>query len=136
MTKVGIKKVSVDEWMSFDFVKYFYSKCETAYGADKVTKDVDADCMRIKRIIDLFEMNGRYRIDVKAFLDWSFTFYQKNPQYVLPITISFLSCLVRDYLGLARVGKKKKKKRPDVVLPDDMQAWIEEEKKKLEKPNV
>ena len=136
MTKINIKKVSVEEWMSFDFVKYFYGKCEKIYEIDKVIKDVDADCMRIKRIIDLFEMNGRYRIDVKAFLDWAVDFYLKNPQYVLPITISFLSCLVRDYLGLASVGKKKKKKRPEVVLSDDMQTWINEEKKKLENRNV
>lgn len=129
--EIKVQKLVVDDWKPFDFVNYFYGLRGDAYGVDKLIKGdtVHGECMRMQRLMSLFDLYNKSKEDLQTFIRWGIEYYQKETKYAVPPEVGFLTAIVRTYLGLPPKTKTKKKKREKVVLSPEAQAWIKEMKK-------
>lgn len=135
---IQIQKTSVADWQALDFVNYFYMLRSQHYATDRLNKtdSLHAECMRVKRLIDLFALYNKTKIDFQNFITWAMNHYVADTNYILPPQIGYLTATSRGYLGLPPKTKAKKKKREKIVLSDDIQNWIKEQKKKIKERNV
>lgn len=135
---IQIQKPSTDDWQALDFVNYFYMIRSNHYATERLNKSetLHAECMRVKHLMKLFEMYNKSKEDFRTFVKWAVELYVSDTQYVLPPQIGFLTAVARGYLGLPPKQKAKKKKREKVVLSEDIQAWIKDQKKKIKERNA
>lgn len=135
---IKITRIEVKDWTPFEFVNYFYQVRSDAYGTPRLisSETVKGECMRMQRIISLFETFNKTKDDVQKFITWAVDYYKTQTKYVIPLEIGFLSSLVRKYLNLPEKTKKKTKKREKVVLSPEMQAWTKAERERIKKQNA
>jgi len=115
------------EYIPTDFVKYFARKY---LEINKIEFDVvyARDCVLMGRVIDYFERAKQPKIKIFAFIDKMFLEYPKRERSE-PIDIRFLAATCFFYLHGKGIKKSLKVKTP-TVLPQELKAWLQEEKKK------
>lgn len=134
MTDVKIELFKpLESWVAVDFVKYFYTKCDLAYGKDTYIKNFDKDAMIMRRVLDLLFQHHRTPKDILAYIDWIYERSQDKKKTFLKLQIELVKTLIPDYFHIIVAKPRNKKKRKTVALSEDTKKWIKAEKKKIEK---
>lgn len=133
--KIKINRIPIGKWNSFEFVTYFYNKADAIYGRENVERDIDKDCMIVKRWIDDFSKNNLSKHVVKAFIEWGIKKYITNNKFVIPVTLGWINMCRDEYLKKpTRTRAKRKRIRKIKPLSEGTNTWLKEELRRYKKP--
>jgi hypothetical protein len=127
------REKSIRDYNSNDFVKYFAKKYLIAY--DKPYAVIFArDSSIMLKVMRAFFEESRPLKDIFKFIDDMFEEYPKRRR-LTSIDLNWVFNMTKIYLRPGVVEKKgNKAKAPEMELDDEMKAWLESEKEKLQKP--
>jgi hypothetical protein len=127
------REKSIRDYNSNDFVKYFAKKYLVAY--DKAYPVIFArDSSIMLKVMRAFFEENRPLKDIFKFIDDMFEEYPKRRR-LTSIDLNWVFNMTKIYLRPGVVEKKgNKAKAPEMELDDEMKAWLESEKEKLQKP--
>lgn len=133
--KIKIKRIPIGKWNSFEFVTYFYNKADALYGRENVERDLDKDCMIVKRWITDFSKNNMSKSVVKSFIEWGIKKYTTNNKFVIPVTLGWINMCRDEYLKKPTRTRAKRKRVRDVKpFSEEKNQWIQDEIKRYKKP--
>jgi hypothetical protein len=127
------REKSLRDYNSNDFVKYFAKKFNDSQG--KVYPIIFArDSAIMLKVMRKFFEAGRPLKDIFKFIDDMFEEYPRRKR-LTPIDMNWLFSMTGIYLNVKiKDTKSNKVKAPEMELDDEMKAWLESEKEKLQKP--
>jgi len=117
------------DYTSNDFVKYFAKKYLTTENKEYPVIFA-RDCAIMLKVMRRFFEAGRPLKDIFPFIDAMFEEYPKRKR-LTPIDMNWIFNMTSIYLktGMKSV-RSSKVKAPEMVLDDEMKAWLKAEKEK------